>query len=347
MRSSRKLLSHFCRKGNDLNMKNVYRQRHVCRICGFSDDHPVYIVPEMMFGLKEEFCYFQCTKCQCLSISEIPLDMSPYYPQNYFSLSQSPENLYSNPVVSWARRKRDSFSVLKRGVWGGLISFFYPPDGDIASMSCLQLDREKRIADVGCGTGFLLYFLKEAGFENVVGVEPHIDSDIEYSNGLTIKKSWLYKFDEKQDLVMFHQSFEHILNPIETLETTHKLLSSGGICMLRIPLVLSEAWKKYGINWVQLDAPRHFFLYSIDSLKVLAEKTKFKIKEIIYDSTEFQFWGSEQYLRGIPLMAKNSYGENPANSIFSKADIKNYKKMAHKLNMQSQGDHAIIYMAKK
>jgi hypothetical protein len=117
--------------------------------------------------------------------------------------------------------------------------------------------------------------------------------------------------------------------------------------MIRIPLVSSEAWKKYGTHWVQLDAPRHFFLYSVESLKVLAEKTKFQIREIVHDSNESQFWGSEQYLKGIPLLAENSYARNPAKSIFSKAEIKNYKQMARKLNLESQGDQAVIYMVKE
>ena len=146
---------------------------------------------------------------------------------------------------------------------------------------------------------------------------------------------------------MFHHSFEHLPNPIEALEAVYRLLPPNGECMIRIPLVSSEAWKKYGTHWVQLDAPRHFFLYSVESLKVLAEKTKFQIREIVHDSNESQFWGSEQYLKGILLLAENSYARNPAKSIFSKAEIKNYKQMARKLNLESQGDQAVIYMVKE
>jgi SAM-dependent methyltransferase len=319
----------------------------LCRICGFSGENPVYKVREMMFGLKEEFCYFQCAKCQCLQISEFPSDLTAYYKMDYYSLTQSPEDLYLNPVVGWARRKRDSCSVLNEGGWGSLIRLIYPEDHDMASLSRLPLTRKKRIVDVGCGTGFLLYFLKEAGFENVLGVEPHIEKDLEYSNGLTIKKSQVLDLSEEQDVFMFHHSFEHLPNPIETLEAVHALTPADGVCMIRVPLVSSEAWRKYGTHWVQLDAPRHLFLYSVESLKLLAEKTGFKIKEIVYDSDEFQFWGSQQYLKNIPLAAENSYDRNPDKSIFSSAEIKNYKKMAHKLNLESQGDQAIFYLEKQ
>ena len=117
-------------------MQTVEHHQYVCRICDFSDDHPIYTVREMMFGLKEEFCYFQCAKCQCLQISETPSDMSPYYQQDYLSLSRSPENLYLNPVVSWARRERDSYSVLKKGVVGRHSSVPRGSSDFIRSVAC-------------------------------------------------------------------------------------------------------------------------------------------------------------------------------------------------------------------
>lgn len=57
---------------------------------------------------------------------------------------------------------------------------------------------------------------------------------------------------------MFHHSFEHIADPFETLCSVRRLLSSG-TCLIRIPIVDSWAWENYGVNWIQIDAPRHFF----------------------------------------------------------------------------------------
>lgn len=327
-------------------MAAIEHKDQTCRICSFSGKCPVYTVREMMYGLRDEFDYFQCAKCQCLQIAEFPEDMSSYYQQDYYSLSQSPETLYSNIFEIWARRNRDRYAVLGQSIIGRLISLLHPAESDMACLSRANLNRNSRIVDVGCGTGFLLYFLKEAGFNNVLGVEPHITADINYPNGLTIKKAQVDEVSEEQDLFMFHHSFEHLPNPVQTLETVYRLLPSGGMCMLRIPLVSSEAWEKFGAYWVQLDAPRHFFLYSLDSLKILAEKTKFKVKEVIYDSDEFQFWGSKQYLKGIPLKAENSYARNPENSIFSQEEINNFKEMASELNDSSRGDQAAVYLAK-
>lgn len=53
-----------------------------------------HILPEMMFGFGEEFAYFECSKCGCLQISEIPVDISKYYPSDYYSFSQNSTSNY-------------------------------------------------------------------------------------------------------------------------------------------------------------------------------------------------------------------------------------------------------------
>ncbi|HPO68526.1 MAG TPA: methyltransferase domain-containing protein [Candidatus Pacearchaeota archaeon] len=145
---------------------------------------------------------------------------------------------------------------------------------------------------------------------------------------------------------MFHHSFEHISNPLETLYFSNKLLSDNGVCLIRIPVVDSWAWENYGVNWVQIDAPRHFFLHSPKSMEILSKKAGFKIKEIVYDSTEFQFWGSEQNKNNISRSSNNSYNLNPSKSIFSKKDIKIFKKKSKKLNLEKRGDQAVFYLIK-
>ena len=122
-------------------------------------------------------------------------------------------------------------------------------------------------------------------------------------------------------------------------------LSVSRLCFLR-GVVTLWVFGVVVVGFFLVVVPRHFFLYSHNSLNMLAEKTKFKIREIVYDSDEFQFWGSQQYLKGIPLMAENSYGRNPAKSIFSQEEIKNFKETARKLNSSSRGDQAVVFLVK-
>ncbi|MGC8006318.1 class I SAM-dependent methyltransferase, partial [Salmonella enterica] len=79
-----------------------------------------------------------------------------------------------------------------------------------------------------------------------------------YENGLTIKKIDFLDFNAYDfDVIMYNHSFEHLSNPVEHLQQAYRSLKSSGKLIIRIPTVSSFAWTKYGVNWVQLDAPRH------------------------------------------------------------------------------------------
>ena len=116
--------------------------------------------------------------------------------------------------------------------------------------------------------------------------------------------------------------------------------------MIRIPTVSSYAWQYYKEDWIQLDAPRHFYLHSVDSLKFLADKSGFIIERIIDDSDAFQFWGSEQYQMDIPLRDPRSYDESKRRSVFSSKMIREFSIKANELNQKRQGDQIIIYLKK-
>ena len=318
----------------------------LCRICGTKADHPFYCVREMMYGLNEEFLYFQCVECKCLQIVDFPEEISKFYPKGYLSFASDPSRLYLNPLESCVRRLRDSYGALGKGFLGRWIEKIYPAPEDLKALARVSLTKRSRILDVGCGSGMLLYLLREAGFSNVMGVDPHIDQDIEYKNGLRIFRQEIHDVEGEWDLIMFHHSFEHMRDPLKVLQSVSKLLVVGGCCLIRVPVVSSFAWENYGVHWVQLDAPRHFFLHSLNSLRDLAMREKFHLEDIVSDSDEFQFWGSEQYKQGISLRSDRSYGRSPLGSIFSKAEMERFRKKAKQLNQDSRGDQAAFYFKK-
>ena len=81
-------------------------------------------------------------------------------------------------------------------------------------------------------------------------------------------------------------------------------------------------------------------------MEIISKKCGFEIKKIIFDSDEFQFWGSEQYIRNINLFDENSYGVNPDKSIFTKEQINLFAKEASELNENLDGDMACFYLYK-
>ena len=89
-----------------------------------------------------------------------------------------------------------------------------------------------------------------------------------------------------------------------------------------------------------------FFLHSLDSLRILARKEKFHIEDIVFDSGGFQFWGSEQYKKGISLRSEKSYDVNPSQSIFNQEQIDRFHGKAVQLNRDARGDQAIFFLKK-
>ena len=315
-----------------------------CKICANQNGNKVFKVKEMMFGFDDIFDYFECSKCGCLQITEIPLDMSKYYPSNYYSFNEI-KNSTTNRMKRILGKERDRYAFTGSGFVGRILNNIYPTH-HIDAMIRANVNIDSRILDVGCGSGNLLKSLNDIGFMNLNGVDPFIKDDIEYGSGVKIVKKNIIDLDDEFDLIMFNHSFEHISDQKETLNSVYRLLSENGVCIIRIPTVSSFVWVKYDVNWVQLDAPRHFFLHSINSIKLLALNSGLILNDYFYDSTAFQFWGSEQYLKGIPLNSVNSYGKNPKNSIFSKHEIKSFKIKAKELNDNKLGDQVTLYFAK-
>ena len=229
---------------------------------------------------------------------------------------------------------------------GKIISRKYP-NMLFDMISRIETNYNTKILDVGCGAGNFLYSLNKIGFKNLTGIDPYINEEI--TNGdVKIYKETINKLpdNKKYDLIISNHSFEHISNQLETLVKVSKILSENGTCLLRMPIKTEYIWNHYGTNWVQIDAPRHFFLHTPKSFKLLVKKSGLVIKDMIFDSTEFQFWGSEQYKKNIPLLAENSYSKNPDKSIFTKKEIEEFKKRAKDLNMKKQGDQAAFFIKK-
>ncbi len=315
-----------------------------CRICKNSKGNKQYTVTEMMFGTGEEFLYFQCSQCGCLQIADIPPDLAPYYPPEYYAFAHSPVEMFGNPLQRWLKNTRNRYAVFDRGLLGAWLYKKFPRES-LRSLSRVPgLTRSSRILDVGCGAGALLYSLRELGFANLLGVDPYIKKTIPYKNGLTIRKQELKSVTGKWDVIMFHHCFEHVADQHSTLSAAGRLLSKNGTIIIRVPTVTSTAWQQYRTHWVQLDAPRHLYLHSHQSLTMLAKQHGLKVETIVCDSSAFQCWGSVQYQHNIPLVDERSYGVHPRQSMFSALEIRQYQRLADALNRQGRGDQIVVYV---
>ena len=207
----------------------------------------------------------------------------------------------------------------------------------------MGIDFNSRILDFGCGTGKLLQSLHYFGFKDLTGADAFIENDIFYPTGVNIYKRGLGELEPAFDLIMLHHSFEHLPDPLGSLQHLRRLMHADSYCLIRIPIA-SFAWQKYGTDWVQMDPPRHLFLYTEKSFRMLAEKASLSVEHVTYHSGPFQFWGSELYARDIPLLDKQSPWVDPRSTIFSQAQMAEWQRQADDLNAKNQGDMACFYL---
>jgi 2-polyprenyl-3-methyl-5-hydroxy-6-metoxy-1,4-benzoquinol methylase len=315
-----------------------------CMICGNRGANRTHVAREMMLGLRTEFGYLECQACGCVQLQNPPEDLAKYYPSQYYSF-QAPKvtNRASLRLKKYLRKHRNKTSLNGTSILGDILGRIFPYP-ELRALRPLRLRRNSKILDVGCGSGGLLLELRDLGFVNLLGVDAFIERDIQYSNGVQIKKGVLEDLSEGiWDVIIFNHSFEHMPDPRRTLEKVSELLSNGGQCLIRVP-VAAGPWKQYGVSWVELDAPRHFYLHTEKSMQILADQAKLDIRASEYDSSEFQFWGSELYLRDIPLATIN---QKELSRIFTKKKLREFRQQSRKLNEERQGGRAAFYLQKK
>lgn len=315
-----------------------------CRLCASEGGHKHLTAREMMFGTREAFDYFECSACGTVQITETPPSdlLARHYPPDYYSFEGSFQG-YDGRLKNFLLKRRDWSALGRTTLAGSLMIRIRPAGGTVRLFQQIRIRWNHRILDVGCGSGMLLDQLAYLEFPHLLGADPYVTADLVTPHGAEVRKQYVSDLAGVFDVVMFHHSLEHVPDPLNTLRSARSLLAPGGLCLVRIPTCSSEAFALYGPDWVQLDAPRHIVVPSREGMLVAAERTGFIVERVIDDSFSLQFWGSEQYKKGIPLFRDpRSYAVN-GNSI-APDEMSALDRRAEELNGLHRGDQAAFIL---
>jgi SAM-dependent methyltransferase len=305
---------------------------------------------EQHLGLGEAFTYARCDACDLVQLVDEPADMGRFYPEGYYAWSGA---RVATPSVEPARtrlaRRLIARALLRGGPAAALarrarpwLAADFPPW--LAGLGdALGLRLGTPVLDVGCGAGAHLRAMARFGFRRLAGVDAFLPGEREAAPEVPIRCGTIETESACYGLVMFHHSLEHMADPLGALRAARERLLPGGRLLVRIP-VLGAAWRQYGAHWVQLDAPRHRFLFGVEGFMRAAAGVGLDTLAVRWDSTAFQFWGSEQYRMGLALAAPGSHAREPARSPFDAARLAAWQADAERLNAAADGDQACFVL---
>jgi SAM-dependent methyltransferase len=315
-----------------------------CKVCGNEEHNKLHQVKEMQLGLREMFTYMECCNCGLMQLQNLPENLGKYYPnEGYYSFNRE---LNIRPRADTLRKLKASYLIYgKNKLAGSILSIGYKMPEYYNWIKNAGVEYSDAILDVGTGNGSLLLDLFKIGFTNLTGIDPFIDNDLQYGDIHIYKKS-IFEITGQYDFIMLHHAFEHMDEPLKVLQQLFKLLKKGKCLLIRTPVMGSYSWKKYGVNWMDLDAPRHLVIHSLKSMQMLAVQAGFELRNTVFDGNYMSLIGSDQYAKDIALPEPQSYSVNKEASGYAKADVEKFKTITLENNQNKQADQAAFYLFK-
>ena len=239
-----------------------------CNLCGAEPIKTVYVGKIRNGGLGQytdtDVKMYQCPTCGVIWHEDMLEDLNQYYESKEYRRSLEGS---SDEDEFYRRHDRES---LDKFLYTGTTIF-----------------RKKAVADIGCGCGAFLDFLKGVA-SSVIAVEPS-----EAYRGIMDRKGFvtypyakgaLADWAEKVDVVTSFDVIEHVSDPLAFMSDVHSLLATGGKAIIGTPTetpvmrqLLGEIYEKK-----LLFSTQHLWIFSEESLKRIAQKAGFEKMEITY-----------------------------------------------------------------
>ncbi len=232
----------------------------------------------------DRFTMCRCNACDTLFIDPVPLDrLAEIYPGNYYSFTPARQSPVDH-IKNWLDRR--TF----RSVLGALPG---------TSLSVL---------DVGGGAGYQLNAVRAADsrvtFTQVVDFDDNAErlaraSGHEYFHGRIED----FETERRFDLILLLNLIEHVHNPLEVLRHLEGMLAPNGRVLVKTPNWDSlDARIFRHRNWGGYHAPRHWAIFTRESLSSLATRAGLRVARFSYTqgapfwTTSTLFWLAERGL---------------------------------------------------
>lgn len=261
-----------------------------CPLCGSSAQNYLTGTSDLHYGIDGEWDYQRCTDCRVVFLNPAPSPefLAGAYDDSYYSYQDF------DIAPAWHRYVK----------W--LIGYNPGITGDPT------FDSPGRILDIGCGSGQFLYRMQQRGWQTA-GVELSARA-AEIGNSkhrLNIQAGTLVDAklpDAAFNYIRLNHSFEHLLDPRETLTQIRHLLSPGGLLFIGVPNIDGLQARWFGRYWWNLGPPVHPFNYSRPTLERLLVEQGFEIVSFQTNSNFAGILGSLQMMLNYRMGSSSDTG---------------------------------------
>lgn len=275
-----------------------------CPICESRNIKKEYVLYDDRYGYPDSFNIWKCTDCDF------------YFLENNLG-KKDIENLYTN----YYPRKDFDFRFLQPAKkYIPILGWFFRSK----SRAYIWIPKNKRILDIGCGTGETLLYHKKRGCE-VYGIDP--DSNLKILSEMYNLNIHTGIFDSSIyqknffDYITMDQVIEHVNDPVHFLSEVKKILKQDGKIIISTPNSFGFGAFLFGKKWLNWHVPYHVNFFSKKSLIILLSKSGFKLEKIKTITPPEWIFYQICHLLFFPKKGKISYFWRVKKSFFTKLII--------------------------
>lgn len=232
-----------------------------CNLCGHTSSRPVYQVEDTNYGQAGVFSLVACEKCGLVYLNPRPTaqEIGSYYPADQYHPFRALQKTQDVGPSAMQQKRADKILQL------------------------LGNSEKRPILDVGCGSGLFLLAMKQRGWQ-VFGVEPSAQASnfARITLNLPVVTGDIFAVQPGStfDVITFWDVLEHTHRPREVLQQAHRLLNQNGLLAINVPNWASWERKIFKEKWIAIDAPRHLYHFSPNTLKKLLQSCGFTLIEM-------------------------------------------------------------------
>jgi SAM-dependent methyltransferase len=244
----------------------------VCDLCGGQTFRPRARYRDYLNFGEEIFTLVCCDSCSVCFLNPRPSrsQIGAYYPADYQAhCGAAPAKLRR------FEKQAGGTEPCSRGLgrWALRIA------QDVAWYVIPAPRGERRILDIGAGSGQLLDKMKQLGWRTA-GVEPCAGAVARArakGHEMAVGCGEDAHFPARSfDVVYLWHSLEHAHSPARVLSRAHEALAPGGQLQLAVPNFASAHARLFGSCWWSTDAPRHLFQFTASTLTAYLQRTGFR-----------------------------------------------------------------------